>query len=111
MDLTSLTVGAQNSTNPLTNPTAYPTVQAAGNDGLMKKVLAGVGGVVLVALAGVMVYIKYPLMFGSGGDAPQQPTTQSGTLQPQSPNPSGDQADHFAAGQEGENTDQNSLVS
>ena len=63
MDLTSLTVGAQNSTNPLTNPTAYPTVQTAGNDGLMKKVLAGVGGVVLVALAGVMVYIKYPLMF------------------------------------------------
>ena len=112
MDLTSLTVGAQNSTNPLTNPTAYPTVQAAGNDGLMKKVLAGVGGVVLVALAGVMVYIKYPLMFGSGGDAPQQPTTQSGTLQPQlALNTSGDQADHFAAGQEGENTDQNSLVS
>ena len=63
MDLTSLTVGAQNSTNPLTNPTAYPTVQTAGNDGLMKKVLAGVGGIVLVALAGVMVYIKYPLMF------------------------------------------------
>ena len=63
MDLTSLTVGAQNTTNPLTNPTAYPTVQAAGNDGLMKKILAGVGGVVLVALAGVMVYIKYPLMF------------------------------------------------
>ena len=63
MDLTSLTVGAQNSTNPLTNPTAYPTVQTAGNDGLMKRVLAGVGGVVLVALAGVMVYIKYPLMF------------------------------------------------
>ena len=112
MDLTSLTVGAQNSTNPLTNPTAYPTVQAAGNDGLMKKILAGVGGVVLVALAGVMVYIKYPLMFGSGGDTPQQPTTQSGTLQPQLPlNTSGDQADHFAAGQEGENTDQNSLVS
>ena len=112
MDLTSLTVGAQNSTNPLTNPTAYPTVQTAGNDGLMKKVLAGVGGVVLVALAGVMVYIKYPLMFGSGGDAPQQSTTQSGTLQPQPAlNTSGDQADHFAAGQEGENTDQNSLVS
>jgi len=112
MDLTSLTVGAQNSTNPLTNPTAYPIVQAAGNDGLMKKVLAGVGGVVLVALAGVMVYIKYPLMFGSGGDTPQQPTTQSGTLQPQlALNTSGDQADHFAAGQEGENTDQNSLVS
>lgn len=112
MDLTSLTVGAQNTTNPLTNPTAYPTVQAAGTDGLMKKVLAGVGGVVLVALAGVMVYIKYPLMFGSGGDAPQQPTTQSGTLQPQlALNTSGDQADHFAAGQEGENTDQNSLVS
>ena len=112
MDLTSLTVGAQNSINPLTNPTAYPTVQAAGNDGLMKKVLAGVGGVVLVALAGVMVYIKYPLMFGSGGDTPQQPTTQSGTLQPQlALNTSGDQADHFAAGQEGENTDQNSLVS
>ena len=112
MDLTSLTVGAQNTTNPLTNPTAYPTVQAAGNDGLMKKVLAGVGGVVLVALAGVMVYIKYPLMFGSGGDTPQQPTTQSGTLQPQlALNTSGDQADHFAAGQEGENTDQNSLVS
>lgn len=101
MDLTSLTVGAQNSINPLTNPTAYPTVQAAGNDGLMKKVLAGVGGVVLVALAGVMVYIKYPLMFGSGGDTPQQPTTQSGTLQPQlALNTSGDQADHFAAGQE-----------
>lgn len=112
MDLTSLTVGAQDITNPLTNPTAYPTVQAAGNDGLMKKVLAGVGGVVLVALAGVMVYIKYPLMFGSGGDTPQQPTTQSGTLQPQlALNTSGDQADHFAAGQEGENTDQNSLVS
>ena len=112
MDLTSLTVGAQNSTNPLTNPTAYPTVQAAGNDGMMKKILAGVGGVVLVALAGVMVYIKYPLMFGSGGDTPQQPTTQSGTLQPQlALNTSGDQADHFAAGQEGENTDQNSLVS
>ena len=112
MDLTSLTVGAQNTTNPLTNPTAYPTVQAAGADGLMKKVLAGVGGVVLVALAGVMVYIKYPLMFGSGGDTPQQPTTQSGTLQPQlALNTSGDQADHFAAGQEGENTDQNSLVS
>ena len=112
MDLTSLTVGAQNSTNPLTNPTAYPTVQAAGNDGMMKKILAGVGGVVLVALAGVMVYIKYPLMFGSGGDAPQQSTTQSGTLQPQlALNTSGDQADHFAAGQEGENTDQNSLVS
>ena len=112
MDLTSLTVGAQNSTNPLTNPTAYPTVQTAGNDGLMKKVLAGVGGVLLVALAGVMVYIKYPLMFGSGGDTPQQPTTQSGTLQPQlALNTSGDQADHFAAGQEGENTDQNSLVS
>ena len=101
MDLTSLTVGAQNSTNPLTNPTAYPTVQTAGNDGLMKKILAGVGGVVLVALAGVMVYIKYPLMFGSGGDTPQQPTTQSGTLQPQlALNTSGDQADHFAAGQE-----------
>ena len=101
MDLTSLTVGAQNSTNPLTNPTAYPTVQAAGNDGMMKKVLAGVGGVVLVALAGVMVYIKYPLMFGSGGDAPQQSTTQSGTLQPQlALNTSGDLADHFAAGQE-----------
>lgn len=101
MDLASLTVGTQNSTNPLTNPTAYPTVQAAGNDGLMKKVLAGVGGVVLVALAGVMVYIKYPLMFGSGGDTPQQPTTQSGTLQPQlALNTSGDQADHFAAGQE-----------
>ena len=112
MDLTSLTVGAQDITNPLTNPTAYPTVQAAGNDGLMKKILAGVGGVVLVALAGVMVYIKYPLMFGSGGDTPQQPTTQSGTLQPQlALNTSGDQADHFAAGQEGENTDQNSLVS
>ena len=112
MDLASLTVGAQNSTNPLTNPTAYPTVQPAGNDGLMKKVLAGVGGIVLVALAGVMVYIKYPLMFGSGGDTPQQPTTQSGTLQPQlALNTSGDQADHFAAGQEGENTDQNSLVS
>ena len=112
MDLTSLTVGAQDITNPLTNPTAYPTVQTAGNDGLMKKVLAGVGGVVLVAFAGVMVYIKYPLMFGSGGDAPQQPTTQSGTLQPQlALNTSGDQADHFAAGQEGENTDQNSLVS
>ena len=112
MDLASLTVGAQNSTNPLTNPTAYPTVQAAGNDGMMKKILAGVGGVVLVALAGVMVYIKYPLMFGSGGDTPQQPTTQSGTLQPQlALNTSGDQADHFAAGQEGENTDQNSLVS
>ena len=112
MDLTSLTVGAQNTTNPLTNPTAYPTVQTAGNDGLMKKVLAGVGGIVLVALAGVMVYIKYPLMFGSGGDTPQQPTTQSGTLQPQlALNTSGDQADHFAAGQEGENTDQNSLVS
>ena len=112
MDLTSLAVGAQDITNPLTNPTAYPTVQAAGNDGLMKKVLAGVGGVVLVALAGVMVYIKYPLMFGSGGDTPQQPTTQSGTLQPQlALNTSGDQADHFAAGQEGENTDQNSLVS
>ena len=42
MDLTSLTVGAQDITNPLTNPTAYPTVQTAGNDGLMKKVLAGV---------------------------------------------------------------------
>ena len=42
MDLASLTVGGQNSTNPLTNPTAYPTVQAAGNDGLTKKVLAGV---------------------------------------------------------------------
>lgn len=112
MDLTSLTVGAQNTTNPLTNPTAYPTVQAAGNDGMMKKILAGVGGVVLVALAGVMVYIKYPLMFGSGGDTPQQPTTQSGTLQPQlALNTSGDQVDHFAAGQEGENTDQNSLVS
>ena len=112
MDLTSLTVGAQDITNPLTNPTAYPTVQAAGTDGMMKKILAGVGGVVLVALAGVMVYIKYPLMFGSGGDTPQQPTTQSGTLQPQlALNTSGDQADHFAAGQEGENTDQNSLVS
>lgn len=112
MDLTSLTVGAQDTTNPLTNPTTYPTVQATGNDGLMKKILAGVGGVVLVALAGVMVYIKYPLMFGSGGDTPQQPTTQSGTLQPQlALNTSGDQADHFAAGQEGENTDQNSLVS
>ena len=112
MDLTSLTVGAQNTTNPLTNPTAYPTIQAAGNDGLMKKILAGVGGGVLVALAGVMVYIKYPLMFGSGGDTPQQPTTQSGTLQPQlALNSSGDQVDHFAAGQEGENTDQNSLVS
>ena len=101
MDLTSLTVGAQNSTNPLTNPTAYPTVQTTGSDGMMKKILAGVGGVVLVALAGVMVYIKYPLMFGSGGDTPQQPTTQSGTLQPQlALNTSGDQADHFAAGQE-----------
>ena len=112
MDLASLTVGGQDITNPLTNPTAYPTVQAAGNDGMMKKILAGVGGVVLVALAGVMVYIKYPLMFGSGGDTPQQPTTQSGTLQPQlALNTSGDQADHFAAGQEGENTDQNSLVS
>ena len=112
MDLTSLTVGAQNTTNPLTNPTAYPTVQSTGSDGMMKKILAGVGGVVLVALAGVMVYIKYPLMFGSGGDTPQQPTTQSGTLQPQlALNTSGDQADHFAAGQEGENTDQNSLVS
>ena len=112
MDLTSLTVGAQNTINPLTNPTTYPTVQATGNDGLMKKVLAGVGGIVLVALAGVMVYIKYPLMFGSGGDTPQQSTTQSGTLQPQlALNTSGDQADHFAAGQEGENTDQNSLVS
>ena len=111
MDLTSLTVGAQNSTNPLTNPTAYPTVQTAGNDGLMKKVLAGVGGVVLVALAGVMVYIKYPLMFGSGEDTPQQPTTQTGTLQPQlALNTSGDQADHFAAGQEGENTDQDSVT-
>ena len=111
MDLTSLTVGAQNSTNPLTNPTAYPTVQATGNDGLMKKVLAGVGGVVLVALAGVMVYIKYPLMFGSGGDTPQQPTTQSRTLQPQlALNTSGDQADHFAAGQEGENTDQDAVT-
>ena len=111
MDLTSLTVGAQNSTNPLTNPTAYPTVQPAGNDGLMKKVLTGVGGVVLVALAGVMVYIKYPLMFGSGGDTPQQPTTQSGTLQPQlALNTSGDQADHFAAGQEGENTDQDTVT-
>ena len=63
MDLTSLTVGAQNTTNPLTNPTAYPTVQSTGSDGMMKKILAGVGGVVLVALAGVMVYIKYPLMF------------------------------------------------
>lgn len=112
MDLTSLTLGAQDITNPLTNPTAYPTVQATGSDGLMKKVLAGVGGVVLVALAGVMVYIKYPLMFGSGGDTPQQPTTQSGTLQPQlALNTSGDQADHFAAGQEEENIDQNSLVS
>ena len=111
MDLTSLTVGAQDITNPLTNPTAYPTVQATGSDGLMKKVLAGVGGVVLVALAGVMVYIKYPLMFGSGGDTPQQPTTQSGTLQPQlALNTSGDQADHFAAGQEGENTDQDSVT-
>ena len=111
MDLTSLTVGAQNTTNPLTNPTAYLTVQAAGDDGLMKKILAGVGGVVLVALAGVMVYIKYPLMFGSGGDTPQQPTTQSGTLQPQlALNTSGDQADHFAAGQEGENTDQDSVT-
>ena len=111
MDLTSLTVGAQDITNPLTNPTAYPTVQTAGNDGLMKKVLAGVGGVVLVALAGVMVYIKYPLMFGSGGDTPQQPTTQSGTLQPQlALNTSGDQADHFAAGQEGENTDQDTVT-
>ena len=111
MDLTSLTVGAQNSTNPLTNPTTYPTVQATENDGLMKKVLAGVGGVVLVALAGVMVYIKYPLMFGSGGDTPQQPTTQSGTLQPQlALNTSGDQADHFAAGQEGENTDQDTVT-
>ena len=101
MDLASLTVGAQDITNPLTNPTTYPTVQAAGTDGLMKKVLAGVGGIVLVALAGVMVYIKYPLMFGSGGDTPQQPTTQSGTLQPQlALNTSGDQADHFAAGQE-----------
>ena len=111
MDLTSLTVGAQDTTNPLTNPTAYPTVQAAGTDGLMKKVLAGVGGVVLVAFAGVMVYIKYPLMFGSGGDAPQQPTTQSGTLQPQlALNTSGDQADHFAAGQEGENTDQDTVT-
>ena len=111
MDLTSLTVGAQNTINPLTNPTAYPTVQAAGNDGLMKKVLAGVGGVVLVALAGVMVYIKYPLMFGSGGDTPQQPTTQSGTLQPQlALNTSGDQADHFAAGQEWENTDQDTVI-
>ena len=111
MDLISLTVGAQNSTNPLTNPTAYPTVQTAGNDGLMKKILAGVGGVVLVALAGVMVYIKYPLMFGSGGDTPQQPTTQSGTLQPQlALNTSGDQADHFAAGQEGENTDQDTVT-
>ena len=111
MDLTSLTVGAQNTTNPLTNPTAYPTVQTGGSDGLMKKVLAGVGGVVLVALAGVMVYIKYPLMFGSGGDTPQQPTTQSGTLQPQlALNTSGDQADHFAAGQEGENTDQDTVT-
>ncbi len=111
MDLTSLTLGAQNTTNPLTNPTAYPTVQTAGNDGLMKKVLAGVGGVVLVALAGVMVYIKYPLMFGSGGDTPQQPTTQSGTLQPQlALNTSGDQTDHFAAGQEGENTDQDTVT-
>ena len=111
MDLTSLTVGAQDITNPLTNPTAYPTVQAAGNDGMMKKILAGVGGVVLVALAGVMVYIKYPLMFGSGGDTPQQPTTQSGTLQPQlALNTSGDQADHFAAGQEGENTDQDTVT-
>ena len=111
MDLTSLTVGAQDITNPLTNPTAYPTVQTAGNDGLMKKVLAGVGGVVLVALAGVMVYIKYPLMFGSGGDIPQQSTTQSGTLQPQlALNTSGDQADHFAAGQEGENTDQDTVT-
>ena len=111
MDLTSLTVGAQDTTNPLTNPTAYPTVQAAGNDGMMKKILAGVGGVVLVALAGVMVYIKYPLMFGSGGDTPQQPTTQSGTLQPQlALNTSGDQADHFAAGQEGENTDQDTVA-
>ena len=111
MDLTSLTLGAQNTTNPLTNPTAYPTVQAAGNDGLMKKVLAGVGGVVLVALAGVMVYIKYPLMFGSGADTPQQPTTQSGTLQSQlALNTSGDQADHFAAGQEGENTDQDTVT-
>ena len=111
MDLTSLTVGAQNTTNPLTNPTAYPTVQTGGSDGLMKKVLAGVGGVVLVALAGVMVYIKYPLMFGSGGDTPQQPTTQSGTLQPQlALNTSGDQADHFAAGQEGENTDQGTVT-
>lgn len=111
MDLTSLTVGAQNTINPLINPTTYPTVQAAGNDGLMKKVLAGIGGVVLVALAGVMVYIKYPLMFGSGGDTPQQPTTQSGTLQPQlALNTSGDQADHFAAGQEGENTDQDSVT-
>ena len=111
MDLTSLTVGAQDITNPLTNPTAYPTVQAAGNDGMMKKILAGVGGVVLVALAGVMVYIKYPLMFGSGEDTPQQPTTQSGTLQPQlALNTSGDQADHFAAGQEGENTDQDTVT-
>ena len=111
MDLTSLTLGAQNSTNPLTNPTAYPTVQAAGNDGMMKKILAGVGGVVLVALAGVMVYIKYPLMFGSGGDTPQQPTTQSGTLQPQlALNSSGDQADHFAAGQEWEDTDQDTVT-
>ena len=111
MDLASLTLGAQNSTNPLTNPTAYPTVQAAGNDGMMKKILAGVGGVVLVALAGVMVYIKYPLMFGSGGDTPQQPTTQSGTLQPQlALNSSGDQADHFAAGQEWEDTDQDTVT-
>jgi len=111
MDLTSLTVGAQNTTNPLTNPTTYPTVQAAGNDGMMKKILAGVGGVVLVALAGVMVYIKYPLMFGSGGDTPQQPITQSGTLQPQlALNTSGDQVDHFAAGQEGENTDQDTVT-
>jgi|GEM_PF-323536 hypothetical protein len=111
MDLTSLTVGAQDITNPLTNPTAYPTVQAAGNDGMMKKILAGVGGVVLVALAGVMVYIKYPLMFGSGADTPQQPTTQSGTLQSQlALNTSGDQADHFAAGQEGENTDQDTVT-
>ena len=111
MDLTSLTVGAQDTTNPLTNPTVYPTVQATGSDGMMKKILAGVGGVVLVALAGVMVYIKYPLMFGSGGDTPQQPTTQSGTLQPQlALNTSGDQADHFAAGQEGENTDQDTVT-
>lgn len=111
MDLTSLTVRAQNTTNPLTNPTTYPTVQAAGNDGMMKKILAGVGGVVLVALAGVMVYIKYPLMFGSGGDTPQQPITQSGTLQPQlALNTSGDQVDHFAAGQEGENTDQDTVT-